>query len=156
MDKISWYTEPGYWPVILTICNVWKHMGMNSIIYYASLMSIDSCLIEAARIDGANKWDVTKHVVIPSLVPLMVILTIIELGKILSADFGLFYQIPRNVGMLYETTDVIPTYTFRTMRVIGDMGTGSAVGLVSSVVGLALVLISNKLSKMIDPEGGLL
>ena len=155
-DRISWYTEPSYWPVILAIFYVWKNVGYNSIVYYAALMGIDESLIEAAKIDGANKWQCTRHIIIPCLLPLIVIMTILAIGGIFHSDFGLFYQIPRNVGKLYETTDVIDTYVFRTMRVVGDMGTSSAVGLVQSIVGLILVLTTNKISKMIDNDFGLI
>ena len=155
-EGISWYTEPSYWPVILAVFYVWKNAGYNSIVYYAALMGIDESLIEAARIDGANKWQCTRHIIIPCLLPLIVIMTILAIGGIFHSDFGLFYQIPRNVGKLYETTDVIDTYVFRTMRVVGDMGTSSAVALIQSIVGLTLVLTTNKLSKMIDNDFGLI
>ncbi len=156
IEKISWYTEAKYWPVILSIFYVWKHCGYNSIVYYAALMGIDESLIEAAEIDGANKRQVTRHIIIPCLLPLIVIMTILAIGGIFHSDFGLFYQVTRNVGKLYSTTDVIDTYIFRVMRVIGDMGTGTAVGLVQSIIGLILVLVTNKLSKMIDNDYGLI
>ncbi len=156
MEKVSWYTEADYWPFILTLFYVWKNVGYNSIVYYAALMGIDESLIEAAQIDGANKRQVIRHIILPCLLPLIVIMTILAIGGIFHSDFGLFYQVTRNVGKLYETTDVIDTYIFRTMRVIGDMGTSSAVGLVQSVIGLILVLVTNKLSKLIDNDYGLI
>ncbi len=154
---IAWYADARPWPIILTIFYVWKHVGMNSIVYYASLMGIDNSLIEAAEIDGANKRQVIRHIIIPCLLPLMIIMTILAIGKIFHSDFGLFYQIPRNVGKLFETTDVIDTYIFRTMTEIGGkMENGTAVGLVQSIVALILVLTTNKLSKMIDNDYGLI
>lgn len=156
VEKIQWYSEAGYWPWILTFFYLWKHTGMNSIIYYASLMGIDSSLIEAAEIDGATNWQCKRYVVIPCLLPLIVIMTIMNIGSIFHSDFGLFYQVTRNVGKLYATTDVIDTYVFRTLRVIGDMGTGTAVGLIQSVIGMILVLTTNWLRKKFDSEYGLL
>ena len=97
----------------------------------------------------------TFCIILPTLVPLITILTILKIGNIFRADFGLFYQLTRDVGALYSTTDVIDTYIFRTMRVIGDMGMGSAVGLVQSLVGFVLVIATNAAAKKIDPETAL-
>ena len=150
MEPVDWYAKPGAWPLILTIASIWKHVAMDSILYYASLMAVDSSLFEAAKIDGATKMQINWHIVIPSLVPLITILTIMKIGGIFNADFGLFYQLPRDIGTLYPTTDVINTYVFRTMRVIGDMGMSSAVGFLQSIVGFVLVVITNKVSKAVS------
>ena len=155
LEKFDWYSKPEAWPAILTIASVWKHVGMDSVTYFAALMGIDTSLIEAAKIDGATRWQVRRHVIIPCLVPIISILTILKIGNIFRADFGLFYQLPRDIGTLYETTDVVDTYIFRTMRVIGDMGMGSAAGLLQSIIGFALVMLTNYVSKKIDPDRGL-
>ena len=155
LEKIDWYSTPKAWPVILTIASVWKHVGMDSVTYFAALMGIDTSLIEAAKIDGATRSQVRRHVILPCLVPIITILTILKIGNIFRADFGLFYQLPRNIGTLYETTDVMDTYIFRAMRQIGDMGMSSAAGLLQSIVGFILVVITNHVSKMIDPDRGL-
>lgn len=154
-DKVDWYSTPGAWPAILTIASIWKHVGMDSVTYYAALMGIDSSYIEAATVDGASKWQIRWHIIIPSIVPVITILTILKIGGIFRADFGLFYQLPRNIGTLYATTDVMDTYIFRTMRVVGDMGMSSAAGLLQSVVGFIMVILTNKLSKKIDKDNGL-
>lgn len=152
---IDWYSKPGAWPVILTISSVWKHVGMDSVIYYAALMGLDSALFEAAEVDGASKWQVRWYIIIPSLAQIITITTILKIGNIFRADFGLFYQVTRDVGMLYPTTDVIDTYIFRTMRELGDMGMSSAAGLLQSVVGLVTVLITNGVIKKINPDNAL-
>lgn len=155
MAGLDWYSEPGYWPVILTIANVWKHVGMDSVVYYAALMGVDESLLEAAEIDGASKFRKVYHVMIPTIVPLIIMLTILKIGGIFNADFGLFYQLPRNLPALYSTTDVVSTFVFRAMREIGDMGMSSASGLLQSVVGLVLVLVTNYASKKINEDGAL-
>lgn len=155
MGKVDWYSEPGVWPVILTIASVWKGVGLDSVMYYAALMGVDTSLIEAAQIDGASKWKVIKHVMIPTLVPLIITLTILSIGGIFRADFGLFYQLPRNVGALYETTDVVDTYVFRALNELGDISMSSAVGLLQSVVGFVMVMLTNRIAKKIDPDSGL-
>ncbi|MDY3928842.1 MAG: ABC transporter permease subunit [Clostridia bacterium] len=155
MNKVDWYNTPAAWPAILTVAGVWKHVGMDCIIYYAALMGIDSTLFEAADVDGASSWVKIKCIIIPTLVPLLTILTILKIGGIFRSDFGMFYQLTRDVGALYDVTDVIDTYTYRVMRVIGNMGMGSAIGLLQSVVGVVLVLTTNYVSKKIDSELGL-
>ncbi len=150
IEGVDWYSTPSVWPVILIIFSVWKHVGMDCIIYYATMMSIDPALYEAATIDGAGKWQQIKNVTIPGLIPVIVIMAIMKIGGIFRADFGLFYQLTRDIGMLYETTDVMDTYIYRTMRVVGDMSASSAMGLLQSVVGLVLVVITNHITKKID------
>lgn len=152
--KIQWYSEAAYWPVILSITHVWQTVGMNSIIYYASLMGLDESLLEAARLDGANKWQETWHVVIPHLIPVMVITTILAIGKLFQGDFGLFYQVPKDVGLLYPTTDVINTYTYRALQ-SGAFEKSTAVGLFQSIMGCMLVIITNKIVRRISPENSL-
>lgn len=160
VEGIDWYSKPYAWPVILTITNVWKNVGMDSVVYYASLMGIDTSLFEAAEIDGASKFKRTIHIVLPSLVPLITILTILKIGGIFRADFGLFYTVTQDGanGNLYETTNVIDTYIFRTFK--GSSGGNSygltaAVGLLQSVVGMILVCFTNWASKKVDEDLGL-
>ncbi len=153
-EPIQWYSNPKYWPYILTLSNIWKGVGMGSIIYYAALMGIDASLYEAATIDGANKWQQTWNISIPSLAPLMTILSILAIGNLFRGDFGLFYSLPMDVGVLYPTTDVIDTYVYRGLRT-GDISITSAVGLFQSVVGLGLVVTTNLIVKKINPENSL-
>ena len=153
-SKIQWYSNSKYWPTILTVTHIWQTVGMNCIIYYASLMSLDESLLEAARLDGANKWQETWHVVIPHLIPVMIINTILGMGSLFQGDFGLFYQTPKNVGLLYPTTDVINTYTYRALQ-SGAFGKSTAVSLFQSAVGCALVLITNQIVRKVSPENSL-
>lgn len=155
IKAIDWYSKPEAWPAILTVCYIWKHVGMDSIIYYAALMGIDASLYEAADLDGANGVQKTVYVTLPAISGLIIIMTILKIGGIMRADFGLFYQISRDTGTLYSTTDVIDTYIFRTMRVIGDMGLSSAVGFMQSVVGCILVVVTNAIVSKIDSEKSL-
>ena len=153
-EGVQWYMKPAYWPVILTITHVWQTVGMNSIIYYASLMGMDESLLEAAALDGANTWQLTWHVVLPHLIPVMVITTILAIGHLFSGDFGLFYQVPKDVGLLYSTTDIINTYTFRALQT-GALEKSTAVGLFQSITGLLLVTGTNSIVRKISPENSL-
>ena len=156
---IDWYSKPNAWPIILTIVTVWKGVGMDSVVYYASLMGIDTSLFEAAEVDGANKIQRTLHIVLPSLVPLIVILTILKIGNIFRADFGLFYSVTQDgaSGNLYSTTNVIDTYTFRAFKegTGNSYGQSTAVTLLQSIVGMILVITTNALSKKVDKDLGL-
>lgn len=155
MESIMWYFRPEIWPFILMFISVWKGMGMSSIIYYAALMGQDKNLFDAAAIDGASKWQEIRYIKIPLLIPIMTILTILAIGNIFRADFGLFYQIPRNMSVLYPTTDVIDTFVFRALKDMGDIGMSAAVGLYQSVVGFILILTTNAIVRKIDEESAL-
>ena len=151
----DWYSIPGAWPYILTIASIWKNFGMGSILYYAALMGISPELFEALEIDGGKRRHKIRYIMLPELVPIICIKLIFAIGGIFGGDFGLFYQVPRNVGALYSTTDIIPTYIFRVMRVQGNMGVSAAAGLLQSVVGFILVIATNTVVKKIDPERSL-
>lgn len=155
LGTVDFYSKPEAWPGILLICSVWKNIGMDSVLYYATLMGIDESLFEAAELDGANEFQKARYVTLPSLIPIILLLLIMKIGGIFRADFGLFYQVPRNVSTLYITTDVVDTYIFRNLRTLGNIGMSSAVGLLQSVVGFVLILVTNSVSKKIDPESGL-
>lgn len=151
---INWYSESKFWPFILVFVHMWKALGMQSIMYYATLIGVDPTLFEAARIDGANAWQEARYIKIPELRSVIAIMVILAVGNIFRGDFGLFYQIPMDVGSLYPVTDVIDTYVFRGLR-SGDIGVSSAVGLFQSVVGLITVLLSNYIVKKIDSDSAM-
>lgn len=154
-EAIDWYSEPQYWPVILLITKTWQGVGLGSIIYYAALMGVDSELFEAAEIDGAGKLQKTWYVSIPQIIPIIIVMGILDVGKIFRADFGLFYNVTRDVGALYPTTDVIDTYVFRALMQQGNIGMSSAVGLVQSVVCFFTLMTTNLIVKKVSPENSL-
>lgn len=155
LQKISWYTKPDLWPAILTLFSVWKSAGYNSILYYSTLMGIDTSLFEAAEIDGASSFQKKIYITLPCLGQIITIMTLLSIGNIFRADFGLFYQLTRDVGVLYRTTDVMDTYIFRTMRVVGDMSMSSAAGALQSVVGFVTVVAANTIVNRIESDNSL-
>ncbi len=155
MDPINWYSTPTYWPFILLFLGIWKGLGYNSIIYYATIMGIDPTYYEAAIVDGATKWQRIRYVTLPQLMPLMTILTILAVGNIFRADFGLFYQIPKNSGPLFNVTQVLDTYVYRGIAGTGDIGMAIAAGLYQSVVGCILVVVTNLIVRRFDKESAL-
>ena len=151
-QTLDWYNTPEAWIAIIIILQIWKTVGMNVLMYYASLMSVDTSYQEAAVIDGANRWQVIRHVILPFLYPMMIILTILAVGKIMNSDFGLFYQVPMDSKTLYSTTDVLETYVYRALIQNGNIGMSSAAGFLKSVVGFVLVLLTNGIVKKINPD----
>lgn len=152
--KTDWYMQVNIWPFVLTVVHIWAGVGVGSMIYYASLMGLDEGLLEAARLDGANKMQQIWHVMIPHLIPIIIIQNILAIGNLFTGDFGLFYQVPQNSGKLYPATDIINTYTFRALK-SGNLARGAAVGLFQSLAGFVTVLVTNKIVKKISPENSL-
>lgn len=153
-EGINWYTEAKYWPVILTVTHVWQVVGMNSVLYYSSLMGMDESMVEAAKIDGANLLQQIRYVIIPHLVPIMVITTILAIGGLFSGSLDLFYQVPRNQGLLFPTTDIIDTYVYRAL-LGGSLERSTAANLFQSLVGFVLVVGSNAVVRKISPENSM-
>lgn len=153
-DPVNWYAEPKYWPLILTFTHVWQTVGMNSVLYYSSLMSMDSSLVEAAQMDGANRVRQIIHVVLPHLVPIMVITTILAIGSLFTSSLDLFYQILKNQGLLYSATDTINTYVYRAL-LDGSLEKSAAINLFKSGIGFVLVVGANAIVKKISPENSL-
>lgn len=154
-QPISWYSEPKYWPFILILVNTWKTFGYGSLIYIAGITGIDKAIYESAEIDGAGKLRQIWSITIPSLVPILITLTLLSIGRIFYSDFGLFYQVPMNSGLLYSTTNVIDTQVYRSLISVGSMGMSSAAGFFQSIVGFVLVFFSNWIVGRISRENAL-
>lgn len=153
--SVSWYSESKYWPFILIFVYLWKAVGYNSVVYLAAIMGIDKSLYEAAMIDGASKFQQIRNITIPLLTPIITIMTLLAIGKIFYADFGLFYQVPRDSGTLYSVTNVIDTYVYRGLKTTGEIGMSTAAGLYQSVVGFILVITSNYVVRKFDKDSAL-
>ena len=154
-SKISWYSESKYWPFIIIFVYLWKAVGYNSVVYLAAIMGIDKSLYEAAMIDGASKFQQIRNITLPLLNPIIIIMTLLAIGKIFYADFGLFYQVPRDSGTLYSVTNVIDTYVYRGLKTTGEIGMSTAAGLYQSVVGFVLVITSNYIVRKFDKDSAL-
>jgi putative aldouronate transport system permease protein len=155
VDPKQWYSDPTYWPLILILVYLWKSVGYSSVIYLAAILGIDKSLYEAAMIDGANKWQRIWSITIPMLKPLMTILTLLAIGRIFYADFGLFYQVPRDSGTLYPVTNVIDTYVYRGLKSTGEIGMSTAAGLYQSLIGFVLVMVSNYVVRKFNKDNAL-
>ncbi len=154
-DSISWYTSPKYWPVILTFVYLWKSFGYNSIIYYATIIGIDETYFEAARIDGATRWQQVWYITLQCLKPTIITLTLLSIGRVFYSDFGLFYQVPMDSGPLLNATNTIDTYVYRALLTLNDVGRSSAAGFMQSVMGFIVVFSANLLVNKIDKDNAL-
>lgn len=152
---VNFYTNANYWPTILVLIRIWKGTGMSAIIFLATIVGIDTSLYEAAAIDGANRFQIMFKITLPLLMPTIIILTLLSLGRIMFGDFGMIYALVGDNGTLYQTTDVIDTYIFRALRQIGDPSQAMAIGLFQSAIGFVLVFGSNWLTRKLYPDGAL-
>ena len=154
-NAVNWYGEKSVWLGIIIISSVWKTIGNNAIMYYAALIGISPEYFEAARIDGAGKLKQMWYISIPMIKNVIIALFIINIGKVMFADFGLFYNVPLNSSILYETTDVLDTYVYRALINLGDIGMSSAAAFYQSVIGFLLVIATNFIVKKVDPDSGI-
>lgn len=152
LPTINWYNEPKYWPVILTIVTIWKGIGYSALIYIANINGIDPQMYEAAELDGASKWQQIKMITLPSIMPSIVTLTLLNIGRIFYSDFGLFFQVPMNSGMLTSATQTMDTFVYRMLMNIGNIGMSSAASVFQSIVGFVLVLLANLIVRKIDKD----
>ena len=155
MEGVDWYSEPSKWPFILTFFQIWKTIGYSTVMYISSLTGISNDYYEAAIIDGATKWQQIKSITLPCLRPMMIVLTILAIGRIFYADFGLFFQLPRDSGPLYQATQVIDTYVYRALKETGNVGMAAAASLYQSIVGFVLVVGANLVVRRIEPDSAL-
>jgi len=154
-ERVAFFMRPELWPGILLFTVIWKGAGYSSVIYLATIAGIDAELYEAAKIDGASRWGEMWYISLPMLRPTVIVLTLLAIGRIMNADFGLFYNVTQDIATLYPTTDVLDTFIFRSLRKTGDVGISSAVALFQSTVSFALVLVSNFIARRIDENAAL-
>lgn len=153
--NVRFYSEASLWPLILTVVKIWNSVGYGSVLYMSVLAGIDTELYEAAEIDGANKWRQIWHITLPSLIPMITVMLLLSVGNIMRSDTGLFYQVTRNSGTLYETTQVIDSYVLNAIFNNSNFGFVAATTLFQSVIGLLLMLFANGLVRKVSPENSL-
>ncbi|MDF2837284.1 MAG: sugar transporter permease [Paenibacillus sp.] len=155
LERVRWYLEPAYWPLILTLAHLWKAIGFSALVYYAGIVAIDPSYYEAARMDGATRFQMARKITIPMLAPLIIILMIMAIGNMFRGDFGLHFFVSNNAPLLYNATDIIDTFVYRALSVSGDIPMATAVGLYQSLVGLLLVVGANYTVRRISEENSL-
>ena len=158
-SPVKWYQEEAssFWPWILISLHLWKTMGYSMVIYLAALKGIDLSMYEAAMIDGAGKWQQTRHITLPMLRPVILMMFILATGRIFNSDFGLFYRTTRNAGSLTGVYLTLDVYVFNAMfnnprPVYGYI---SAAGALQSVLGCMTLLLANAVVRTKDPDNAL-
>ncbi len=153
--SVRWYLEAKYWPVILTIVKLWSGTGYGAVLFMSVLAGIDPGLYEAAQMDGAGKWQQIWHITLPLLKPMVIIMLLLSVGGVLHSDTGLFYQVTRNSGSLYDTTQVLDSYILNAVFHNADFGFTAAASFFQSVVGTMLILLANMAVRRINPDDSL-
>ncbi len=154
-EPIKWYSEPKYWPFLLCFVHSWRTMGLHCLLYYATLMGIDGELFDAAKLDGCNRWQLTKHIIVPSLASVLALNLVMSAGALVSFDFSMFEILPRGQGLLYPATEVITRYTYH-LTLNGNITGAGVIGTLQSLIGVTLILASNLIVKKISPENSVL
>jgi len=154
-EPVSWYTNIKVWPFLLVFLQAWKYTGYNTVVYLASLSGISEEYYEAAMIDGVNKRQQIMYISLPLLRPIIIILSLLAVGRIFNSDFGLFYNVPMGRSTLYPVTEVLDTFIFRAMRGATEFGMPVAASLFQSVVGFITVMSANLIVRRIDPDSAL-
>ncbi len=155
LEKWSVYTDASYWPGIFVFLSAWKHIGYGSIIYLAAIMGISADIYESAALDGANEWQKIRYITLPGLKSTFIVLLILAIGNIFRGNFDMFYQLVGNNGLLYNSTDVIDTYVFRSLLSSYEFGMSSAIGLYQSVLCFFTLVVTNLIIRRISPENAL-
>ncbi len=151
-EPAAWYSNPWYWWPIMLLTYLWKGVGYGSLVYYAALMGFDQGLYEAAAIDGATRLKRIWHITLPLLKPTIVIMFLLSLGGILGGSVDSMMGMTRLNPMLFETTDTLATYIYRTAIQGGQFESASAITLFQSIFGLITVVTANAIVKKIEPD----
>lgn len=151
-EAVNVYSTPGVWPWIICCFNAWKWCGYNSVIYIAAIIGVDQEIYEAATIDGATISQRILHVTLPCIRPTVITMLLLQVGRILRGDFEMFYQIVGNNGQLFNATDVIDTYVFRSLLQNSNLGMSAAASFYQSALCFIIILIVNAVVKHIDED----
>lgn len=155
LDRVDIYSNEGIWKYILTFANLWKGTGYGMIFYLAAVMGINTELYDAARVDGCGIMKRIWYITLPLLKPTTCIMLLLAIGGILRGSMDMFYNLIGDNSYLFNATDVIDTYVYRSLRQFGDFGITGAVGLFQSVIGFVMVVTMNYITKKLDEDSAL-
>lgn len=151
-EAVNVYSMPWVWPLIICLFNAWKWCGYNSVIYIAAITGVDSEIYEAAAIDGATIFQRIRYITLPSIKPTVITMLLLQVGRIMRGDFEMFYQIVGNNGQLFNATDVIDTYVFRSLLQSANIGMTAAASFYQSIMCFVIIMVINTIVKHIDAD----
>jgi len=152
MEQVNVYGTPWVWVFLIIIFYVWKNLGYSMVIYLAAITGISDEYYEAAKIDGANIFHRMWYITMPMLKPTFVVLLLFALGSIMKGQFDLFYQLIGNNGLLYNATDILDTYVYRSLKVTFNIGMATAAGIYQSLFGFILIMVVNYIIRKINED----
>jgi putative aldouronate transport system permease protein len=154
---IQWYMNGAVWPAILVIMYIWKVTGYNMVIYLSSITGIDQTLYEAAVIDGANKKQQVRFITLPCLKNVIIMMFILNIGKVFYSDFGLFYQLTHEAkGSIFNAVATIDTFVFNALKSSTPIGMTSAATFFQSVACCITILVANAIVKRLDEDSAII
>ena len=154
-QKVAWYDTAKYWPFILIFVNTWKGVGYGCILYISSILGIDMSLYESASLDGATKFQKIRYITLPFLKPTMITVSLLSLGRVFNSDFGLFFQVPQNSGLISSTTQTIDTFVYNVLITQSNVGMSAAASFFQSVMGFLMIMVFNAITRKISRENAL-
>jgi putative aldouronate transport system permease protein len=152
LGPVGIYKEKIYWPFIFLLANLWKYTGNGSIVYLATITGISRELYEAAAIDGAGKWRQFTNITLPHLIPVIVLLQILAVGRIFGSDFDMFYTLPSGAALVKDVTYTLDVFVYNMLRSNLPLGYPAAASFVQSIVGFILILVTNYIVRRTRPE----
>lgn len=155
LEPVNWYAAKEYWPVLLVFINTWKGVGYSMILYLSTLVGISRDYYEAASLDGAGKFQQFIKITLPQLKPVVITTMLLAVGAIFRSDFGLFYQVTRNSGALYDYTRTIDVYVYQALMEKADYGMSGAASVFQSVIGFVLIMLTNAFIRKYEPDSAL-
>ncbi len=140
VEPIFFLGDRFWFPLTMVITEIWKGFGFGTVVYLAALTNIDPALYESAVMDGANRWKQTRHITLPGIVPIIILMTVLSMGNILNAGFDQVFNLYS--PQVYETGDIIDTFVYRLGIEQAQYGPAAAVGLFKSIVSFLFVSLS--------------
>jgi len=150
MERVSWLAKPEWFKSIYVWSGVWQGIGWSSIIYLSSLAGVDYQMHEAAIVDGASTFQRILHIDLPSIVPTIIMLLILQIGGIMNVGFEKVYLLQNSLN--YRASQIISTYVYEMGMLKGDYSFSTAVGFFNTLINLILIVSANTFSKHVLKE----
>ena len=152
MEPINLYADGPAWRVLIVLFNAWKSVGYSMVVYMAAVTGVDTQLHESAQIDGANIFQRIHYVTLPAIRPTIITMVLLDVSKIFRGNLDLFYQLIGKNGALYDSTDVIDTFVFRSLLETSDIGMAAAAGFYQSILCFVTIMVVNGIIRKINSD----